>query len=228
MTIRTLTLALSILLFASSNGFSQNDPIHKSISVQQADSLIQALSDSSNFLILDVRTESEYESGHIKGAINLDYYSDEFNQNLLLLNKEKIYLIYCAAGGRSGGSFNQMKSLDFQTLYNMNGGINAWIGAGFPVVKGGGTGINEFFVQQSRISFYPNPMTAESKFVFGSSESNTCQILILNIQGKEISEFTLRTGESRNIQSYDLAPGLYFYLAKINGMVLKTGRIVKQ
>lgn len=224
----TLILTLSILLFVSSFGFTQSDPIHESISVQQADSLVQSFNDSSNFVILDVRTETEYVNGHIEGAINVDYYSEDFDQNLSLLNREKKYLVYCGSGGRSTSSFNKMKALEFETLYNMLGGINAWISAGFPVVKGGGTGIDEFFIQHSNLNFYPNPITPESKFIFASSESSICHIVILNLQGQSISEFSLHAGESWSLEGQQLSPGLYFYLANINGSLLKTGRIVKQ
>lgn len=223
-----LILSLSFFLFISLCGFSQSDPIHESISVQQADSLIKAYIDSSNFVILDVRNLEDYESGHIENAINLDYFSDEFDQNLTLLNKDKVHLVYCKAGGRSEATFNKMKTLEFQTVYNMLGGIDAWINAGFPVVKGGDTGIWDLFVQQSQLLMYPNPITPESKFIFTSSQANSCQIIILNIQGQMITEFHLENGRSWSFAERYLSPGLYFYQAIINGKLFKTGKIISR
>lgn len=223
-----LIVSLSFFLFISLCGFSQSDPIHESISVQQADSLIKAYIDSSNFVILDVRTTEEYESGHIENAINLDYFSNEFNQNLALLNKDTVYLVYCKSGARSNATLNKMKALEFQTVYNMLGGIEAWISAGFPVVTGGDTGIWDFFAQQAQLLMYPNPVTPESKFIFTSSQVNSCQIIILNIQGQMITEFYIENGSSWSFAERYLSPGLYFYQAIINGKLFKTGKIISR
>ncbi len=223
-----LIVTISLVLFFSVYGFSQSDPIHESISIQEADSIILALNDSSNFVILDVRTAEEYESGHIENAINVDYNAEEFNQNLGVLNKKNIYLMYCAGGGRSAAVFNKMKTLEFENLYNMLGGINAWIAAGFPVVKGGGTGIYDFFIQQSQLSFYPNPITPDSKFHFISTETNSCYIILLNIQGQIVDEFYLQAGDNKVLSDKKLPPGLYFYKATIGGLNFKSGRLVNQ
>lgn len=205
---------------------AQSGTIHRAITVQQADSLIKAMVDSTGFIILDVRTELDYENGHLEQAINMNYYADEFDQNLNLLNKNKSYLVYCAGGGRSTSTYNKMISLGFPRVYNMLGGINAWIGAGYPVVKGGGTGIWDFFTQHARVNFFPNPVTPQSIFEFQSSESQTCQIVLINLQGKTIKEFVLKNSEPQALDPNQLAPGLYFYRAIINGKTFKTGKIV--
>ena len=71
---------------------------------------------------------------HIENAINIDYYSVDFEDTLGNLNKERTYLIYCRTGNRSASALVVMERLQFQTVYNMIGGITAWINAGFPVV----------------------------------------------------------------------------------------------
>ncbi len=152
---RRLSLYL-IPLFFSIHSFAQNDPVHKTINAYQADTLIRQYADSSNFVILDVRTPSEYMTGFIEGAINLNYYDELFEANLTILDKSKVYLIYCAGGGRSGAALNKMIALNFQTVYNLQGGINAWRNAGFPVIIS--TGAEAFALTESVI-IYPNPAT---------------------------------------------------------------------
>ena len=97
--------------------------------------LIQENKDNSNFVILDVRTPEEFLGEHIENAVNLDYYSDTFRNDLDKLDKNKTYLIYCRSGGRSENAFNIMKELDFKEAYNMLGGINKWKSEELPTTK---------------------------------------------------------------------------------------------
>jgi len=124
----TLLLFLNTLILCS---FAQ---IHEDITVNQADSLITTNSANPNFIILDVRTSSEYSGGHIKHAINIDYYSPTLRTQLNLLNKNDVYLVYCHLGGRSASAMDTMQVLGFIETYNMLGGIDAWILAGYQVV----------------------------------------------------------------------------------------------
>lgn len=102
---------------------------------EKARDLIQKNSGNSSFVILDVRTPDEYKAGHIKGAVNSDYYSDSFRNGLGRKSKDKIYLVYCRSGNRSGKTLEIMKELGFDQVYNMTGGMNAWISKGFPTVQ---------------------------------------------------------------------------------------------
>src|SRR3954462_592347 len=74
-------------------------------------------------VILDVRTKEEYEGGHIPGAILLDFNSPDFGEKVAKLDKNKTYLVHCAAGGRSARACNKMEKLDFSKLYNLEGGM---------------------------------------------------------------------------------------------------------
>ena len=87
-----------------------------------------------NFVILDTRTPEEFDTEHIKGAVNIDFYADSFRDDMDALDKEKTYLIYCRSGNRSGMSFKMMKKLGFQDVYNMEGGIVDW-SKSYPVVE---------------------------------------------------------------------------------------------
>ena len=88
-----------------------------------------------NFVIIDVRTPEEYANGHIENAINLDYYSKTFKDELNKLDKNKAYLIYCRSGRRTGTVLDIMKGLGFTEVYNMLGAITQWEAKGLPIIK---------------------------------------------------------------------------------------------
>ena len=124
---RQIIIALIVLL-CSSIVFSQGG-IYADFTVLQADSLIKANELNPNFVILDVRTPSEYNPKHIEGAINRNYY-DNFDGKLDSLDRKKKYLLHCQSGSRSAGAFTKMKANNFSEVYNMKGGISAWSNAG--------------------------------------------------------------------------------------------------
>ena len=105
------------------------------VTPEEAYALIQDNKDNQNFVIIDVRTPGEYASGHIEKAINLDYYSETFEDELNKLDKNKTYLIYCKSGGRSETTLAIMEELGFVEVYNILGGFGQWKPGGFPTVK---------------------------------------------------------------------------------------------
>ena len=113
----------------------QNEPVYKDVTVQEAYALIMDNKGNGNFIILDVRTPQEYVSGHLEDAINIDYYSPTFQESLATLDKDKTYLLYCRTGARSSQAFEMMKEMDFKNIYNMLGGIVAWISEELPTVE---------------------------------------------------------------------------------------------
>jgi len=98
------------------------------VSVSEAKAMIDSNPD---LVILDVRTQSEYDSGHIGNAILIPY--DELPYRLDELDKEKDTLVYCKAGGRSVIACGTLDGAGFTSVYNMLGGILAWIDAGYPI-----------------------------------------------------------------------------------------------
>lgn len=109
--------------------------IIESITPEEAYILIQENKDNPNFVILDVRTPEEFLGEYIENAVNLDYYSDTFKNDLDELDKNKTYLIYCRSGRRSENALNIMKELGFREVYNMSGGIIKWKSEGLPTTK---------------------------------------------------------------------------------------------
>lgn len=85
-------------------------------------------------IILDVRTQSEYDAGHLKNALLIDYRKSDFEMKLSELKRTRPYLIYCARGRRSSSTLALMDSLGFTSVYNMIGGYNAWVSQGRPTI----------------------------------------------------------------------------------------------
>lgn len=81
--------------------------------------------DSGDIIILDVRTEAEYSSGHIPGAVLLsnEVLSDKALELLPNLNAE--ILIYCRSGNRSAQAANKLIALGYTNVYDF-GGIIDW------------------------------------------------------------------------------------------------------
>lgn len=77
-------------------------------------------------VIMDVRTQSEFDAWHLPGAVHLDYFDYDLIERLDALDKNKPYLIYCRSGRRSVRVCVLMKNSGFQEVYNLDGGIKAW------------------------------------------------------------------------------------------------------
>ena len=73
--------------------------------------------------LIDVRTPREYESSHIKGAKNIDFYAGSFKTEFNKLNKNKPLYIYCRTGSRSRHASNKLVDLGFKEIYDLQGGI---------------------------------------------------------------------------------------------------------
>jgi rhodanese-related sulfurtransferase len=94
----------------------------------------QAKTQEADVVILDVRTKSEFNEGHIANSINIDFQSDTFLNEISKLDKSKTYAVYCRSGNRSGQAVSKMTNEEFISLYNLNGGVIDWAGAGYPLV----------------------------------------------------------------------------------------------
>jgi len=97
----------------------------------QQNEVIQVLSseafkaqiENKNVQLIDVRTPKEFESGHIKNAKNIDFYSEEFKVEFNKLDKEKAVYVYCRSGSRSRQSANKLAAMGFTEIYDLKGGI---------------------------------------------------------------------------------------------------------
>ncbi len=101
------------------------------VSVQSVSDLLN----ESELLILDVRSVEEYAAGHLKKSKNIPVQSLSLKIASLLDWKNKKVLVYCHSGGRSMAASQMLKKSGFTKIYNMTGGVSAWVGAGNKLVK---------------------------------------------------------------------------------------------
>lgn len=102
-----------------------------SISVQQ----LQAELADQRVKLVDVRTPQEWSTGHIPGALHIDWFDDDFKARVSQLDKDRPVRLYCAGGGRSEEARQMLREMGFTDLYDLDGGIAAWKKAGGQIVK---------------------------------------------------------------------------------------------
>lgn len=86
-------------------------------------------------VILDVRTPEEFAVGHLRGAINLDYYNPTFADEVIKLDKTTTYQVYCRTGKRASGAKSLMENAGFEHVSNAGGLEDASKSLGIEIVK---------------------------------------------------------------------------------------------
>ena len=81
---------------------------------------IKTINNSTNLMLLDVRTAEEYSTGNIPNSINVDVLSPDFKSKIDLLDKNKEYLVYCRSGNRAAIASSIMATNGFIKIYNLN------------------------------------------------------------------------------------------------------------
>jgi rhodanese-related sulfurtransferase len=80
--------------------------------------------------VLDVRSPQEFAKGHVTGAINADIHSPEFATKAAQFDKKKPILVNCHAGSRGAIAAAELARLGFKSVFNLEGGVDAWEKAG--------------------------------------------------------------------------------------------------
>ncbi len=93
------------------------------------------IAEDKNVILIDLRTPDEIKKGYIKGALQIDYLSKDFDKQMGKLDKNKTYYIYCQSGGRSGDCAEYMEKQGFKKVYNLEKGFSGWEKSGFAVEK---------------------------------------------------------------------------------------------
>lgn len=75
--------------------------------------VLEKIIEEDNYIVLDVRTKDEYESGHVVGALNIEY--DKIDEKVDI-DKEKTILVYCQSGRRSSIAYDTLKSLGYDAF----------------------------------------------------------------------------------------------------------------
>ena len=135
MSAKTLPTVLIVLLLWGGAVSCQSKP-EASTEIAQSEGVVSAdvnvaafaalIDTSETGLLLDVRTDREFAMGHIRGATQIDFYRDDFQEELAKLDPNVPVYVYCRSGNRSGQAAKMMKSMRFKKVYNLEGGIGAW------------------------------------------------------------------------------------------------------
>jgi len=87
-------------------------------------------------IVIDVRTPSEYSTGHLEGARLIDFNGGEVAEAIPHLDPDAEYLVYCRSGNRSGQVIALMEQAGFTNLTNLGSLEQAANATGLPVVTG--------------------------------------------------------------------------------------------
>ena len=87
-----------------------------------------------DYVLVDVRTVEEYESGHIQDAVNFDFYSESFQKEILSFDKNSSIILYCRTQNRSTKTANYLKENGYKEITVLAGGITTWVKNGNDLV----------------------------------------------------------------------------------------------
>jgi len=115
--------ALAGLLFAGCSAPAAG-AAYERITMEQAASRME---EEKDYLLLDVRTQEEYEAGHIPGAICLPNETIEGQEPEELPDKDQTIFVYCRSGNRSRQAAQKLADMGYTRIVEM-GGIGDWPG----------------------------------------------------------------------------------------------------
>jgi rhodanese-related sulfurtransferase len=84
-------------------------------------------------LVLDVRESGEWSTGHIPGARHITLAQLDKRMSEIEKFKDRPIIICCASGNRSSSACGRLKKGGFEKVFNLSGGISAWLGANLPL-----------------------------------------------------------------------------------------------
>lgn len=86
-----------------------------------------------NFVLVDVRSEDEFQSGHVPGATSVPL--DKIESGQASLPEGKLLVLSCQSGRRSARACEVLQSRGINNIAEMDGGFSAWVKAGLPVSR---------------------------------------------------------------------------------------------
>ncbi len=99
------------------------DPTVVDLDVQ---SFMKSFHRAENAQLVDVRTPEEIAEGKVQGALEMDFYDDQFEAQIKTLDPSIPTYLYCRSGNRSGKAGKMLIDLGFKQVYNMDGGYDAF------------------------------------------------------------------------------------------------------
>ena len=123
-------IALTAVLILTGCGSSADDKTvgdkktYRQVSPEEAAAMME---EETGYIILDVRTQEEYETAHIPGAICIPNETIGTEDIPELPDKEQLILVYCRSGNRSKQASEKLVNQGYTNIVEF-GGINSWTG----------------------------------------------------------------------------------------------------
>ena len=117
-------LLLAVMMLTACGQDKENDQgaVYVNITAEEAKQIMDSEED---YIILDVRTQDEYDQGHIPGAIVISHEEIEEKAEQVLTDKEQLILVYCRSGRRSKIAAEALVELGYTNIKEF-GGIIDW------------------------------------------------------------------------------------------------------
>ena len=77
-------------------------------------------------ILIDVRTPPEFEAGHLENAVNINWFDQNFAEQVANIDKNETIYVYCKKGGRSAKAQIVLDSLGYNKVINLEGGYDAF------------------------------------------------------------------------------------------------------
>lgn len=97
--------------------------------------VVPRLNAGEKFHLVDVREESEWQAGHIPGAIHLGKGVIERDIEQAIPDPSAEIILYCGGGFRSALAAENLQKMGYTNVASMDGGWRAWTGAGLPAER---------------------------------------------------------------------------------------------
>ena len=123
-------IALTAVLILTGCGSSADDKTagdkktYRQVSPEEAAAMME---EETGYIILDVRTQEEYETAHIPGAICIPNETIGTEDIPELPDKDQLILVYCRSGNRSKQASEKLVNQGYTNIVEF-GGINSWTG----------------------------------------------------------------------------------------------------
>ena len=117
-----LLLAVMLLTACGQDKENNQGAVYVNITAEEAK---QIMDSEEGYIILDVRTQEEYDQGHIPGAIVISHEEIAEKAEEVLTNKEQLILVYCRSGRRSKIAAEALVELGYTNIKEF-GGIIDW------------------------------------------------------------------------------------------------------
>ena len=119
-----LFAAAALLLLAGCGAAEQPASTYRQITQEEAAKMMQ---EQSGYILLDVRTQAEFEQAHIPGAVCIPNETIGTDEIPALPDKNQLILVYCRSGNRSKQAAEKLAQLGYTNIVEF-GGINTWTG----------------------------------------------------------------------------------------------------